>query len=64
MVTILTISEKALSADLVIECLENVHFDGVFLPPSILEDISQSKKSMSMLSKLGMVIFGGGMYSP
>ncbi|KAI3327811.1 acetyl-CoA synthetase-like protein [Xylariaceae sp. AK1471] len=60
MVTILGISEKALSADLVIEYFENVHFDGIFLPPSILEDISQSRESMSILSKLCMIIFGGG----
>ncbi|KAI0407921.1 hypothetical protein F4802DRAFT_605343 [Xylaria palmicola] len=59
-ITILGIGEKPLSADLVFECLENVNFEGAFLPPSILEEISHSEESMSKLSKLEIVIFGGG----
>ncbi|KAI8634247.1 acetyl-CoA synthetase-like protein [Xylariaceae sp. FL1651] len=58
--TVLGIGERALSSDLVIECLENVDIQGAILPPSILEDISQSKRSMAVLSKLSGVIFGGG----
>ncbi|KAF2971406.1 hypothetical protein GQX73_g2137 [Xylaria multiplex] len=58
--TVLTIPEKPLSADLVIDCLENVDFEAIFLPPSILEDISHSEESMRKLSRLDMVFFGGG----
>jgi hypothetical protein len=60
MITVLGIGERALSADLVLECLENVAFDGAFLLPSILEDISQSEESMTIFSKLKMIIVGGG----
>ncbi|TGJ88071.1 hypothetical protein E0Z10_g689 [Xylaria hypoxylon] len=59
-ITILPTTEKPLSADLLIECLENVDFQATFLPPSILEDISQSEDSMVKLSKLDMIVFGGG----
>ncbi|KAI0532943.1 hypothetical protein GGR58DRAFT_517325 [Xylaria digitata] len=58
--TVLTIPEKPLSADLVIECLENVDFEATFLPPSILEDISHSEEFVHKLSRLDMVFFGGG----
>ncbi len=59
--SILGIAEKPLSVDLVVECLENVNFQAIFLPPSILEDASHSEDSMSKLSRLDMVVFGGGM---
>ncbi|KAI0913540.1 hypothetical protein F4823DRAFT_622138 [Ustulina deusta] len=58
--SILGIAEKPLSVDLVVECLENVNFQAIFLPPSILEDASHSEDSMSKLSRLDMVVFGGG----
>ncbi|RWA04794.1 hypothetical protein EKO27_g10315 [Xylaria grammica] len=58
--TVLASAERPLSADLVIECLENVDFQATFLPPSILEDISHSEDFMLKLSRLDMVFFGGG----
>ncbi|KAI1279702.1 hypothetical protein F5Y07DRAFT_396750 [Xylaria sp. FL0933] len=58
--TILSIAERPLSADLVLECLANVKFQAAFLPPSVLEDISHSEESMSKLSRLNMICFGGG----
>jgi len=61
MITVLGIGERALSADLVLECLENVAFDGAFLPPSVLEDLSEGDESMAVLSQLKMIIVGGGM---
>ncbi|KAJ2988047.1 hypothetical protein NUW58_g4184 [Xylaria curta] len=58
--TILPIGERPLTADLAIECLEILNFDAMFLPPSILEDISYSEYQMSKLSTLKMVVFGSG----
>lgn len=58
--TILGIGEKPLTADIIIECLDNVNYDGILLPPSILEDASHSEEYMSKLSRLGMVVVGGG----
>ncbi|KAI1815677.1 hypothetical protein GGS20DRAFT_316260 [Poronia punctata] len=60
MVTVLSIGEKTLTADLVVECRKNVHFDGAFLPPSILEDVSQSQELIDIFSQLKMIIIGGG----
>ncbi|KAI0799951.1 hypothetical protein GGR55DRAFT_692576 [Xylaria sp. FL0064] len=57
--TSLSIAERPLSADLVLECLANVEFQAAFLPPSVLEDISHSEESMSKLSRLDMICFGG-----
>lgn len=61
-ISILSIAEKPLSVDLVLECLENVNFEATFLPPSIIEDASHSEDSMCKLSRLEMIIFGGGAY--
>ncbi|KAI1128465.1 hypothetical protein F5Y10DRAFT_240434 [Nemania abortiva] len=58
--TILGIGEKPLTADLVMECLDNVNYDGIVLPPSVAEDLSHCEEYMCKLSKLGMVIVGGG----
>lgn len=56
----LSIPGRPLSSDLVLECLQNFGADGVILPPILLEELSQSKESMKVLSKLNMVAFGGG----
>ncbi|KAI1364341.1 hypothetical protein F5Y08DRAFT_217449 [Xylaria arbuscula] len=58
--SILSIAEKPLSVELILECQENVNFEATFLPPSVLEDASHSEDSMSKLSRLEMIIFGGG----
>ncbi|KAI0431346.1 hypothetical protein F5Y09DRAFT_340753 [Xylaria sp. FL1042] len=58
--SILSIAERPLSADLVLECIENVDFQAAFLPPSVLEEISHSEESMSKLRWLNRIYFGGG----
>lgn len=56
----LSIPEKPLSSDLVLECLANLDTDALILPPILLEEMSQSKESMRALSKMNVVAFGGG----
>ena len=56
----LSVPEKPLSSDLVLECLDCLDADGIILPPVILEEMSQSKESMNVLSRLNAVAFGGG----
>ncbi|KAI0200561.1 hypothetical protein F4808DRAFT_460671 [Astrocystis sublimbata] len=58
--TVLTIHEKPLSADLALACIENVDFQAILLPPSVLEDITHSEESISKLKKLKLIVFGGG----
>ncbi|KAH8165486.1 hypothetical protein CIB48_g2791 [Xylaria polymorpha] len=53
-------SKTTLSANFVIECLMNMDAESAVLPPSILEDISQSEEGMAVLKNLNMVAFGGG----
>ncbi|KAL7629881.1 hypothetical protein AAE478_001404 [Parahypoxylon ruwenzoriense] len=54
------IGDRPLSADLVIECLENVDVEGVMLPPALLEEMSQSEEYINPLAQLKLVVFGGG----
>ena len=56
----LGISEQPLSADLVVECLENLDVEAVFLPPAVIEDMSQTEEGTRALTKLNVVAFGGG----
>lgn len=56
----LSIPERPLSSDLVLECLDFLDADGIILPPIILEEISQSKESMDIISQMNVVAFGGG----
>ncbi|RYC63917.1 hypothetical protein CHU98_g2299 [Xylaria longipes] len=58
--TCFAIPDTALSADFVVECLMNMNAESAILPPSLLEDISQSEEGMAVLKKLNMVAFGGG----
>ena len=51
---------RPISADLVDELLDNVEVDGMFLAPSVLEDLSQSEESLEKLKKVKFVEFGGG----
>lgn len=52
--------ERPLSSDLVVECLKNLDVEAAFLPPVILEDMSQEANYMSQLKKLKFTLFGGG----
>lgn len=54
------VSGRPVSADLVLECLENVEVDTAFLPPSVIEDLSQSEEGIRALGNLKSVSFGGG----
>ncbi|KAI1750591.1 nonribosomal peptide synthetase [Xylaria castorea] len=58
--TCFAIPDVALSADFVVECLMNMDVESAILPPSLLEDVSQSDEGMAVLKKLNMVAFGGG----
>lgn len=51
---------RPVSTDLVDECLDNVEVDGLFLAPSVLEDLSQSESSLEKLRKTKFVEYGGG----
>lgn len=56
----LGIPEQPLSADLVIECLDNLDVESTFLPPAIIEDLSQTEEGTKALTRLNAVAFGGG----
>lgn len=56
----LSIPERPLSSDIVLESLNFLEADGIILPPVILEEMSQSKERMAALSRLNAVVFGGG----
>ncbi|KAH8651039.1 nonribosomal peptide synthetase [Xylariales sp. PMI_506] len=51
---------RPLSTDIILQCLEHAAIDSILLPPAILEDMSQDKVSTEALSKMKLVIFGGG----
>lgn len=51
---------RPVSTDMVDELLDNVEVDGLFLAPSVLEDLSQSESSLEKLRKAKFVEFGGG----
>ena len=50
------------SSDLLDEVLDHGSFDIDLFPPSLLEDMAQSKASLDRLSKLEGVIYGGGAF--
>ncbi|KAI1747116.1 hypothetical protein F4782DRAFT_451716 [Xylaria castorea] len=54
------LSDRPLSADSVAESLNNLDVDAAFLPPAIVEDMSQSDRYIEPLKKLKMVSFAGG----
>ncbi|KAF3065896.1 Carboxylic acid reductase [Daldinia childiae] len=56
----LGISDRPLSIDLVVECIDNLDVEGVMLPPAMLEEMSQNDEWIRPLMKLKIVIFGGG----
>jgi len=61
---ILGISDRPLSPDLVVDCLNNMDAELVALSPSILEEMSQSEEYLAPLRKLKLVVFGGGTCDP
>ncbi|KAI1813224.1 nonribosomal peptide synthetase [Poronia punctata] len=53
-------ADRPLSSDSVAACLENLDVQSAFLPPAILEDMSQTEEHMSQLRKMNIVFTGGG----
>ena len=52
---------RPISADMIDELLDsNIEVDGLFLAPSVLEDLSQSEDSLEKLKKVKYIEFGGG----
>ncbi|TDZ54904.1 Non-canonical non-ribosomal peptide synthetase FUB8 [Colletotrichum trifolii] len=52
------------TADLVLEILSHSGCDSIFLPPSILEDLSNRPEAVAVLKSLKFVDFGGGNLAP
>lgn len=61
---VLGIPDQPMSADLVMRCLAHSDVDSAFLPPSIVEEFSQTTESLDALKKLNFVIFSGGECAP
>lgn len=57
---VLGIADRPLTGDLVVECLAHSDADSAFLPPAIIEDMSQSEEGTKTLASLTAVCFGGG----
>ncbi|KAI0809837.1 hypothetical protein GGR55DRAFT_689093 [Xylaria sp. FL0064] len=58
--TVLGFPDQAVTADLTRECLIHSKVQGAVLPPSILEEMCGDSSSVAALSKLDLVLFGGG----
>lgn len=56
----LPLPSRPLSADSVLEAIENADVEATMLPPAILEDMSQEDRYMESLKRLNMVFFAGG----
>ncbi|KAI1332355.1 nonribosomal peptide synthetase [Xylariaceae sp. FL0255] len=54
------LTDRPLSSDLAAECLRYSEVEATFLPPAILEDMSQDDSYIETLTKLKSVAFGGG----
>ncbi|KAI4603487.1 putative NRPS-like protein biosynthetic cluster [Pestalotiopsis sp. 9143b] len=52
--------DRPLSSDLVVETLQKIDAEAIFLPPAILEDMSQDETCVKVLAKLNFIVFGGG----
>lgn len=57
---VLGIADRPVSGDLVVECLAHADVDSAFLPPAIIEDMSQTEEGTKALADLVAVCFGGG----
>ncbi|KAK3319499.1 hypothetical protein B0T19DRAFT_268473 [Cercophora scortea] len=54
------IGNRPLSTDMALECLRDAKADSIFLPPAILEEMSQMDEAIEVLKKLQYTSFGGG----
>ena len=60
MTVVLAPADRIPNASLIDELLDHGNCDMALLPPSLLEDMSQSQASLDKLSKLKGVFYGGG----
>ncbi|KAH7193917.1 uncharacterized protein B0J16DRAFT_87053 [Fusarium flagelliforme] len=62
--TVMSLPNKPLGVDSVLECLEGSGAQGVVLPPFIVEGLAASEKGVKALLKLQFLKFAGGNLSP
>ncbi|KAJ4386022.1 hypothetical protein N0V93_008913 [Gnomoniopsis smithogilvyi] len=53
-------TDRPMTSDLVIECLDKADVESAMLPPAIIEDLGQSEQGIQALAKLTTVAYGGG----
>lgn len=53
-------TDRPMTSDLVVECLEKADVESAMLPPAIIEDLGQSEKGIQALTRLNSVAYGGG----
>ncbi|KAJ6440114.1 L-aminoadipate-semialdehyde dehydrogenase [Purpureocillium lavendulum] len=61
---VLGITDRPLTADLVVASLRHSGADGAMLPPSVIEDLSFMEEGVETLAALQYVGFGGGNLAP
>jgi hypothetical protein len=59
-VVVLGIPDKPFSAESVVDCLSNLEAQSAALPPSILDEMSQSQDATALLARLNRVTVVGG----
>lgn len=59
----LSVPEKPLNAELVMQCLSHAGVDGALLPPSVIEEVSSTEDGLKALADLRFLSFGGGSLS-
>lgn len=57
---VLAPTERPMTSDLVMECLDKADVDSAMLPPAIVEDMGQSEQGIRALANLKSVAYGGG----
>lgn len=57
---VLAPTERPMTSELVIECLDRADVESAMLPPAIVEDMGQSKEGIRALANLESVAYGGG----
>ena len=61
---VLPIGSRPFTGDLVLEMLTYADVGALFLPPSILEELSVRDDAIEAFKKLTFIGFGGGEYLP
>jgi acyl-CoA synthetase (AMP-forming)/AMP-acid ligase II len=58
----LSVPERPLTSDLMMQCLEHSGADAAMMPPAIIEDLSTTEQGLRVLEGLKFLAFGGGKY--